>query len=442
MIGSGISGLSAAWLLSQRHAVTLIEQNQRLGGHSNTVEVRASNGLIVPVDTGFIVSNTWTYPNFTALMAHLGVGMNSTKMTFSVSAEEGRFEYCGDNLATLLGPRTQWLSPRRWRLVADLVRFYKTAEMRAKTLPENMTLGEYLAAYGYSDVFINKHILPIAGAIWSSGPVDIAKFPFQAFVKFFANHRLFQLADRPDWQTVQDGSRTYIRRIMAQSNISVVTGDPVSTVRRDHLGVDVHCASGTHYRCDHVVVATHANQALKLLADPDKKERELLSVFRTSSNRAVLHRDAALMPTAKRFWSGWNYQTPICASDHVSVTYWMNALQKLKSPDQHFVTLNPLREPDPKTVDAEMVYHHPIFTPETFVAQKSLWTLQGKRHTWFAGAWFGAGFHEDGLQAGLAVAEQLGGVVRPWSIPDQSGRISILPAGAAEVQQPFAEAAE
>jgi uncharacterized protein len=441
VIGSGISGLSAAWLLSRKHNVTLIDSNHRIGGHSNTVDVRLANGQLVPVDTGFIVSNTWTYPNFTALMAFLGVEMHSTKMTFSVSADQGRFEYSGDSLATLLGPVSQWLSPSRWRLVADLVRFYKTVEKKSHGLPETITLGQFLAAQNYSELFVNRHILPIAGAIWSTGNEAVAQYPLRAFVNFFVNHRLFQLGDRPHWQTVKGGSRTYIRRMMATANVSVVLGQPIAAIKRDQYGVDVHGMDGFHRRFDHVVIATHGDQALRLLEDPHADEVELLSEFKTSLNRTILHRDPSLMPQNKRFWSAWNYSAAPEAQNLVTVTYWMNALQKLQSSEQHFVSLNPLREPNPRLVDQELSYRHPIFTPGAMAAQKQLWTLQGKRRTWFAGAWFGAGFHEDGLQAGLAVAEQLGDVARPWSVANPSGRINVLPV--LDVPEPhLAEAAE
>lgn len=425
VVGSGISGLSAAWLLSKRHDVTVFESDSRLGGHSNTVMVN-SGAVPVAVDTGFIVSNTWTYPNFTALMEHLGVAMTPTAMSFSVSAENGRYEYSGDHAGTLLGTARQWISPQHWRMMVDLVRFYRTAEDKSALLPETMTVGEFLQHEGYGQTFMYRHILPMAGAIWSSTPDEVASYPLRAFVRFFANHKLFELGNRPDWRTVKGGSAEYVRRLAATSSFATRLSAPVASIRRHALGADVVLAGGKTETFDAVVLATHADQALSLLADPTPRERELLAPFKTSENRVILHRDPALMPRTRRFWSGWNYRGTDGGHDtRLSVTYWMNALQKLETPTGHFVSLNPQNDPSPHLMDGTWIYRHPLFNAHTLAAQKELWSLQGARRTWFCGAWFGSGFHEDGAQAGLAVAEQLGGLSRPWRIPDPSGRIHV-----------------
>jgi uncharacterized protein len=429
--------------LSQKHNVTLFEAENRLGGHANTIDIKLQNGRSLPVDTGFIVSNTWTYPNFTALMDYLDVAMFDTRMTFSVSADEGKFEYSGDHLGTLLGRARQWMSPTHWRLVADLVRFYKTAERQAKTAPEALTLGQFLNEYGYSQAFVDRHILPIAGSIWSSSPQDIANYPFQAFVKFFANHKLFMLGDRPHWRTINGGSRTYIKRLVEDGKFSVQTNWPVEGIQRGARQVTI-LGSGNQETFDHVVIATHADQALTMLKDPNSRETELLSPFKTVQNRAILHRDPSLMPKCSRFWAGWNYRaskSSVKSAGPVEVTYWMNALQKLESAEDHFVSLNPAVRPKTESIDGEYMYRHPVFTPETLAAQLNLWDLQGQNRTWFAGAWFGAGFHEDGLQAGLAVAEQLGGLTRPWSVSEASARIHVK-SGADPLPPRLIEAAE
>jgi uncharacterized protein len=427
VIGSGISGLSAAWLLSQKHNVTLFEAANRLGGHSNTIDVRLPDGRTLPIDTGFIVSNSWTYPNFTALMDYLDVALIKTKMTFSVTFDGGAYEYSGDHLGTMLGRARQWVSPTHWRLVSDLVRFYKTAEKDAERMPDGLTLEGYLLQNAYSRGFIDRHILPIAGSIWSSGQGDIAKYPFKAFVKFFANHKLFMLGDRPLWQTVKGGARSYVEALAADGKFETVLNTPITSVRRSSDGVTLGLGDGRERRFDHVVIATHGDQALGLLADPSGAETALLSPFCTSRNTAVLHRDKSLMPRGRRFWAAWNYHGDAVDEARVAVTYWMNALQHLDSPQEHFVSLNPPRMPDAGKIDQVLTYRHPVFTPETLAAQKQLWSLQGQNRTWFCGAWFGAGFHEDGLQAGLAVAEQLGHLRRPWDVADESSRIYVGP---------------
>jgi uncharacterized protein len=434
VIGSGISGLSAAWLLSQNHKVTVFEADDRLGGHTNTIDITLQDGRSLAVDTGFIVSNIWTYPNFTALMSYLDVKMQNTQMTFSASFDNGAYEYSGDHLGNLLGNKRQWISPRHLRLVADLVRFYKTAERDAAKTPDALSLGQYLAANRYSKNFIDRHILPVAGAIWSSGNGDIANYPFNAFVKFFANHKLFMLGDRPAWQTVKGGSRTYVDALQKDAKFNLRLNAPVEKITRTPRGVTVKTKNSEAETFDQVVVATHGDMALQLLADPTPMEQTLLSPFKTSLNTAVLHRDKTLMPKGRRFWSAWNYHgiPEVQGRDRkssVAVTYWMNALQHLDSKEDHLVSLNPLRQPDPAKTDRVISYRHPIFTPETLAAQKQLWSLQGQNRTWFAGAWFGAGFHEDGLQAGLAVAEALGGMKRPWAVANQNSRIYVEETG-------------
>lgn len=437
VIGSGISGLSCAWALSQRHDVTLIESDNRLGGHSNTIDVASALDSSVAVDTGFIVHNPQTYPNFVALLDYLDVAFEETEMSFSVSSEAGAFEYSGHSFKHLLGNSRQWLSPQQWRLIYDITRFYRNAQ--DARLDDAVTLGEYLNQAGYSQIFVEKHILPIAAAIWSSTPSELAHYPFNAFVRFFANHNLFNLGARPKWRTIAGGSRSYVEKLVADAKFEVRLGLTVKSLRRHIDHNMVIGPNGYAERFDHVVLATHADQALKLLSEPSSEEQFLLQHFKTSSNRATLHRDKNLMPRTRRFWSSWNYMG--AENGQVSVTYWMNELQNLKSKEQHFVSLNPRVEPEASKLDGTFNYRHPIFTPQTLAAQKNLWDLQGQQRTWFCGAWFGAGFHEDGLQAGLAVAEQLGGVRRPWKVANESSRI-YLGASHMDTPQAWAQAAE
>jgi uncharacterized protein len=417
VIGSGISGLSCAWALSQRHDVTLIEQENRLGGHTNTFLVPQPDSSSLGVDTGFIVHNPKAYPNFVALLDYLEVDYEETNMTFAVSMNAGSLEYNGNNLVSLLGRAKQWVSPKHWRMVCDVVRFYRGAKAHAEG--STLSLGQYLKEKNYSEAFIHQHILPIAAAIWSSSTDNMAQYPFAAFIRFFANHNLFELGNRAPWRTVRGGSCNYVEKLVADAKFKVELTAPVKLIERMSDHNVVIKADGTSQSFDHVVLATHADQALRMLAKPSFLETQLLSPFKTNANRTILHSDPSLMPKRKRFWAAWNYMGGNAGD--VSVSYWMNALQNLKCAEDYFVSLNPISEP--KNIIAEFQYRHPIFSTETLAAQKQLWSLQGKQNTWFCGAWFGAGFHEDGLQAGLAVAEQLGAVRRPWNVAEESGRI-------------------
>jgi predicted NAD/FAD-binding protein len=441
VIGSGISGLSAAWLLSKRHRVTLIEADHRPGGHSNTVDCEV-DGRDVSVDTGFIVYNPPAYPNLTALFDHLEVPTAPSNMSFAVSMGNGAYEYSGGNVAQLIGNASNLLSPGHWRLIADIPRFFRTSMARLQNLDENTTIAEFLEAEGYSAYFMDRHLLPMAGAIWSAAPGDMRHYPAKAFLKFFNNHGLLKLANRPLWRTVRGGSREYVARLIRDGQFETRLRTPIVSITRSATGVTLRCARGEEQVFDDVVIAAHADQTLSMLKDASPEERRILSNFRYSRNRAILHRDERLMPKRRRLWSSWNYlsEGPKASSAASAVTYWMNALQPLTVKTPLFVSLNPLREPDSKQVIEEFDYAHPVFDPAAMAAQRDLWSLQGVRRTWFCGAYFGAGFHEDGIQAGLAVAEDLGGVRRPWSVENESGRISLdgRPAGTEQ----FREAAE
>lgn len=418
VIGSGVSGLSAAWLLSQRHKVTLYEAAPRLGGHSHTVDAGG-----VAVDTGFIVYNEANYPNLTALFEHLDVATQSTRMSFSVSVDDGRLEYCSTGLPGLFAQKRNLLSPRFWGMLRDMRRFHRTAGDHLAELEAAQTpLGAYLETQGYGRAFCEEHLLPQAAAIWSSQMTDMDRYPAAGLIRFYANHDLLGLVSRIQWRTVTGGSRRYVERLKAVIP-DIRTATAVRQINRSASGVQLLDSTGRTERFDHVVIATHADQALGMLETPTDQERRLLSAFRFSRNRAVLHSDPALMPQRRSAWAAWNHLGRHGAS---SVSYWMNRLQSLPGNDL-FVTLNPVAEPDPKLVLRVDDYEHPLFDAATDRAQKDLWTLQGVNRTWFCGAWFGHGFHEDGLQSGLAVAEQLGGAARPWSVDNPSGRIHLQP---------------
>lgn len=425
VIGSGISGLSAAWLLSKTNDVVIYEAEGRIGGHSNTVEVPGTGG----VDTGFIVYNNKNYPNFQAMLGHLGVETNETEMSFAASLDQGAFEYCGEGILGMLAQRRNAFRPRFWSLFRDILRFYREAPgVLHKPEMRGLTLDEYLRMQRYSDSFVEGHLLPMAAAIWSSPATDIRSYPLFAFVRFFESHGLLQLWERPKWRTVKNGSRSYVHSLLSGFSGEVRPSTPVRSVQRDEYGVTVVDEKGHADRFDRILIATHADQALGMLDQPTSEERSLLGAFEYTHNLAVLHDDASFMPRRRRVWCCWNYMalgseagSPLC------VSYWMNALQGYKGRNL-FVTLNPPSQP--KGEIARFDYTHPLFDTKAIHAQENLWRIQGVNNTWYAGAHFGRGFHEDGLQAGLAAAEGMGSMPRPWSVTNPSGRITLAPAEA------------
>ena len=423
MIGSGVAGLSAAWLLSRRHHVTIFEKNGWLGGHANTVDVACPEGDI-PVDTGFIVYNPENYPNFVALLNHLGVESIGTDMSFGASVGDGRVEY-SSRPRGLFGQRRNLVSPRFWGMLADILKFYK----HTKTLDEAMTegsLGEFLDSARYSQTLVNEHILPMCAAIWSTTPQQMRDYPMRSFLRFFSSHGLLQVMNRPQWRTVAGGSRAYVSALVAAMDDKITVNLAARRVVRQGGLIIVEDTQGHGQVFTDVVIAAHADQALALLAEPSAAERAILSAFRYTPNVAVLHDDRTLMPKRKSVWSSWNYMgtDDADADQPLCVTYWMNYLQSLKTKRELFVTLNPLREPTPESVIRTFNYEHPLFDGAALSAQDELWSLQGHHNTWFCGSYFGYGFHEDALQSGLAIASAFG-ETPPWVA--QPGRIAVAP---------------
>lgn len=427
VIGSGISGSSAAWALAPVHDVTLYEKNDVAGGHTATADIDY-DGTPVAVDTGFIVYNEATYPNLTALFAELDVATHQSDMSFSLSLDQGRLEWSGDNLSTLFAQKSNLLKPSFLWMIREILRFNKLClKDRAAGRLGTRSIGDYLNWRGFSPGFTNNYLIPMAAAIWSTPAETMLDFPAERFVNFFDNHRLIYSTPHP-WRTVTGGSRTYLKKLLARLEGQVRLGHPVTSIlRRDGkvLITGRDCKQAVY---DHVVIAAHSDQALRMLADPSEAERAILSAVPYRENRVILHRDPGLMPTRRKVWASWNYlrsTTPEGGTD-VAVSYWMNRLQGIDLRLPLFVTLNPDREPAPGSVFAEYCYEHPQFDARSIDAQAALAGLQGTRNTWFAGAWTGYGFHEDGLASGLAVAEALGGDI-PWR---------------ARTATPFAEAAE
>ncbi len=463
VIGAGITGLGAAWLLSQKHHVSLFESEPRLGGHADTAMVAAPDdqaGDACAIDTGFIVYNTACYPNLIALFATLDVPTAETSMSFAVSLDDRRYEYSGSGLGGLFGQPRNLLSPPHWRMAQEIFRFFKQASaLDAKNLPLDVSLGDWLKQHGYSKRFIHAHIVPMGAAIWSTPANEMLGFPFASFARFFENHGLLQTFNRPAWRTVRGGSKEYVARVRAALNGPVMMGDRVVAVApmesAEKSAARVTLASGHSEVFDGVLIACHGDDARGLLqaGGGDSGVIDLLANFRYAHNDAVLHRDPTHMPKRRRLWSSWNYlsssspdgdsdggsggggtETGGATSSHdLAVSYWMNCLQPLATKTDYFVTLNPSQPIADHLVDRRVAYTHPMFDENAMAAQLKLWPMQGRNSVWLAGSYLGFGFHEDGLQAGLAAAEDMslrllgegGKVVRPWAFDKTQGRIAI-----------------
>ena len=422
VIGTGIAGLSAAWLLSRRHEITVFEADSRIGGHCHTIDTGEAR-----VDTGFIVYNDATYPNLSRLFDHLDVPTKPSRMSFAVSMNGGALEYSGSNLAGIFAQGRNIASPRFWSMLRDLLRFYREAPLKVHDIDPGASLDEYLNASGFGAAFREDHLYPMAAAIWSTPAFEIGNYPAVSFIRFCENHGLLKLFQRPVWRTVESGSQAYVERLVAGFRDRIRVRAAVTAIRRVNGAVEVTVPHNEPEWFDHVLIGAHADQALNMLSDPSNEETELLGAFKYGLNETVLHTDTSLMPKLRRVWSSWNYIAQSSANGSSPckpcVTYWMNNLQGLTTSKPVFVTLSPLKEPCPESVLWRGTYAHPLFDGATLVAQKRLWSLQGVRNTWFCGSYFGSGFHEDAIQAGLGAGEALGGVTRPWAINGQSGRI-------------------
>jgi hypothetical protein len=416
VVGSGVAGLGAAWLLSPRHDVVLYERDRRLGGHSNTVEVPVSGGSTA-VDAGFIVYNERNYPNLTALFAHLDVATDWSDMSFSVSLDGGRYEY-GSGWSAYLGQATNIVNRDHWRLLRDILRFNREAPRLLDAADDlSLSLGQYLHANRFDARFAQRYLMPMAGCIWSAPMHQMLAYPAQSLVRFFWNHGLLRVAGQLRWRTVRGGSRRYVEKLAALPAGSIRLGHGAVRIVRRADGIDVRDTRGQWDRFDRVIVACHADQALAMLDQPTERERRILAAFRYVTNTAAVHGDVALMPRRRRVWSSWNYVAREGDRDApASLTYWMNRLQNLDPAHPVFVSLNPSAQPCPGRTWATLSYDHPLFDRAALEAQRQLASIQDPRGVLFCGSYCGYGFHEDALSAGLEAAEALG-VSRPWPVP-------------------------
>ncbi len=406
VVGSGIAGLAAAWMLSRHHQVVLFEADDRLGGHTHTHTVQ-QQGESYRVDTGFIVYNPLHYPLLTRLFDQLGVASQPTTMSFAVHNEATGLEYNAATLDTLFCQRRNLVSPRFLRMVRDLARFYRQAPALLETADPGPTLGDYLADGGYGAAFRDEHLVPMASALWSSPAAQILRFPARYLVQFMANHQMLQVSGRPQWRVVSGGSATYVDAMRRQWDVHERINCPVLSLRRHRHGVTVTSLIGRE-EFDRVVLACHSDQALAMLADADERERDILGAMPYQTNETVLHTDASLLPRRRKAWAAWNAWLPRDPSRACTVSYCMNLLQGIDSPEPFVVTLNRSDAIDPAKVLARMRYQHPVYSEASVAAQLRRSEIQGRRNTWFAGAYWGWGFHEDGMRSAVDVATGLG----------------------------------
>jgi predicted NAD/FAD-binding protein len=404
VIGSGISGMTAAYRLSREHEVTVYEAAGYVGGHTNTVDVEHA-GVPYAIDTGFIVYNDWTYPNFIALLEELGVAWQPSDMSFSVRCETTGLEYNGTSLNSLFAQRRNCLRPSFLRMVRDILRFNREAPALLQDSASRLTLGQYLDQNGYSRYFVDHYIIPMGAAIWSSRPLDMLHFPARYFVEFFSNHGFLSVNDRPTWRVIQGGSREYMKRLAGPLAGGIRLNTPVASIQRQPHQVTVRTRAGAVEHFDQVFLACHSDQALRLLSDPSPEETEVLGAIGYQANEALLHTDERMMPRRKLAHAAWNYHLPIEQYEHVTVTYNMNILQSLRAPVQFMVTLNRSQDVHESKVLRRFTYHHPVYTTAAVAAQRRHADISGVRRTNYCGAYWGYGFHEDGVRSALSALQ-------------------------------------
>jgi predicted NAD/FAD-binding protein len=408
IIGSGISGLTAAYYLQKSHDIYIYEADSRVGGHTATKKI-SSKGKDYFIDTGFIVFNDWTYPNFIKLLTELGVESQSTEMGFSVFDSASQFEYAGTNLCTLFAQKRNLLSLKHWKMLGDIVRFNKEAinDLEANRLIPGETLGTYLARKKYSETFIHRYLVPMASAIWSATPGATLAFPLEFFIKFFKNHGLLNIVDRPQWRVIKGGSQSYLEPLIKSFKEKIKLNSPVTQVIRANEDVIV-ISNGTAEHFDEVIFACHSDQALAILTDASESEKVILGAIPYQKNSVVLHTDTNLLPKRRSTWSSWNYLLTSNNQAPPILTYAMNILQGINSEEQFCVTLNAKNKIDSSKIFGEYEYAHPVFSQASTQAQSTWSIINGVNRTWFCGAYWFNGFHEDGVNSALRVVNALG----------------------------------
>ncbi len=407
IVGAGISGMVTAYLLSPQHDITVFEANDGIGGHTHTMDLDVA-GRRYAVDTGFIVFNDKTYPNFVRLMDKLRVPSQPSNMSFSLQCKKTGLVFSPSNLNSLFAQRRNLLRPAFFRMLRDALRFRRESLVLLDTPDDQTTLAAYLAQNRYGPLFTNQFIIPMGSAIWSADPEKFQSFPARYFVEFFNNHGFLNIRNQPQWRVIQGGSRQYIAPLVRDYKDRIRPRTPVASVRRHPDRVEVTPVNGEPEPFDQVVIATHSDQALAILADPSDAERRILGAIPYQENRTVLHSDPSVLPPQRWAWASWNYYTPPEKLGRVAVSYNMNFLQNIRSETTFCVTLNWPGRIDPTRVYREFVYHHPVYDPEGLAARKRRTKISGVNRTHYCGAYWGYGFHEDGVNSGLAVAEAFG----------------------------------
>lgn len=412
VVGGGVSGLVSAWLLAREHDVILFEAENRLGGHAHTVDVQDTRGSLA-VDTGFIVFNEENYPYFTAMLRRLGVPSQASDMSFSVRDDAARLEYCASSLGQLFGQRSNLFRPRIYRMLRGILRFHELAPGLLRSNDETTSLADWLEQVGLRGPVVEHYLRPMAAALWSTDPAAVLQYPARFFVAFFDHHRFLQIRGRPTWRTVSGGSRQYVQALLADTPAEFRRACPVERIERSTDGARVVPIRGTTEQVDEVVLACHSDQALRLLAEPSDVERQVLGAMRYAANDTVLHTDRAPMPRREKLWASWNYRMPAAETGAATVSYWMNRLQSLPTDTPWIVSLNETDTIDPERIHGRYAYDHPQYTPDFRAAQRRRDEIQGRRNTWFCGAYWGWGFHEDGVRSAYEMVDAMQGAACP-----------------------------